>query len=150
MQLDHKAVEILKKVSTDPGMSLRVLCERIGLPQRNFYYRRARINDWLSAHGFAPLICDARRGVCVADDEATGILQQLGVIKAQHYKLSAEERRDNLLLHLCFCPDSAFIHHFSELNRVSRNTTLKDVSLLKQYLHCQQLTLVVDKKRVSY
>ncbi|MEZ2603966.1 BglG family transcription antiterminator [Kluyvera intermedia] len=147
MQLDHKAVEILKKVSTDPGMSLRVLCERIGLPQRNFYYRRVRINDWLSAHGFAPLVCDARRGVRVADDEATGILQQLGVIKAQDYKLSAEERRDNLLLHLCFCPESTFIHHFSELNRVSRNTSLKDISLLKQYLQCQQLTLVVEKKR---
>ena len=147
MQLDHLTVEILKKVSTEPGMSIKVLCERIGLPQRNFYYRRTRINDWLSAQGFAPLICDARRGVRVADDEAAGILLQLESINARHYKLSADERRVNLLLHLACRIQPAFTQHLSERNRVSRNTTLDDIALLKQQLLQQQLTLNVDKKQ---
>ncbi|MFN0466550.1 PRD domain-containing protein [Salmonella enterica] len=147
MQLDHLTVEILKKVSTEPGMSIKVLCERIGLPQRNFYYRRTRINDWLSAQGFVPLICDARRGVRVADDEAAGILRQLEVINAWHYKLSADERRVNLLLHLACRIQPTFTQHISELNRVSRNTTLGDIALLKQQLQQQQLTLSVDKKQ---
>ncbi|QMR43141.1 PRD domain-containing protein [Klebsiella aerogenes] len=147
MQLDHLAVEILKKVSAEPGMSLKVLCERIGLPQRNFYYRRSRINDWLSIHGFTPLICDARRGVRVSDDEAVRILRQLEVINAQHYKLSMEERRVNLLLHLACRIQPAFTRQLSEFNRVSRNTTLDDLALLKPYLKQQQLTLSVDKKR---
>ncbi|MDY3571629.1 PTS sugar transporter subunit IIA [Enterobacter hormaechei] len=147
MQLDHLAVEILKKVATEPGMSLNVLCERIGLPQRNFYYRRTRINDWLSAHGFAPLICDARRGVRVADDEAAGIMQQLGVINARSYRLSADERRVNLLLHLACRIQPAFTRHLSERNRVSRNTTLDDIAQLRQQLQHQQLMLSVDKKQ---
>ncbi|MGR7483947.1 PRD domain-containing protein [Klebsiella aerogenes] len=147
MQLDHLAVEILKKVSAEPGMSLKVLCERIGLPQRNFYYRRSRINDWLLIHGFTPLICDARRGVRVSDDEAVRILRQLEVINAQHYKLSMEERRVNLLLHLACRIQPAFTRQLSEFNRVSRNTTLDDIALLKPYLKQQQLTLSVDKKR---
>ncbi|EMC3524618.1 PRD domain-containing protein [Salmonella enterica] len=147
MQLDHLTVEILKKVSIDPGMSIKVLCKRIGLPQRNFYYRRTRINDWLSAQGFAPLICDARRGVRVADDEAAGILRQLEVINAQHYKLSADERRVNLLLHLACRIQPAFTQHLSGRNRVSRNTTLDDIALLKQQLQQQQLMVSVDKKQ---
>ena len=147
MQLDHLAVEILKKVATEPGMSLKALCERIGLPQRNFYYRRTRINDWLSAHGFAPLICDARRGVCVVDDEAAGIMQQLGVINAQYYKLSADERRVNLLLYLACRIQPAFTQQLSEYNRVSRNTTLDDIAQLKQQLQQQQLMISVDKKQ---
>ncbi|KGQ13368.1 Stationary phase-inducible protein CsiE [Beauveria bassiana D1-5] len=147
MQLDHLAVEILKKVSTEPGMSIKILCERIGLPQRNFYYRRTRINNWLSAQGFTPLICDAQRGVRVADNEAAGILRQLGVINTRHYKLSADERRVNLLLHLACRIHPAFTQHISELNRVSRNTTLDDIALLKQQLQPQQLILRVDKRQ---
>lgn len=147
MQLDYLAVGILKKVVTEPGMSLKVLCERIGLLPRNFYYRRTRINDWLSAHGFAPLICDTRRGVRVAEDEASGILRQLDVINAQHYKLSADERRVNLLLHLACRIQPAFTQHLSERNRVSRNTTLEDIAQLKQQLRQQQLMIFVDKKQ---
>lgn len=147
MQLDHLAVEILKKVATEPGMPLKALCERIGLPQRNFYYRRTRINDWLSAHGFAPLLCDARQGVRVADDEASGILHQLGVMNSQYYKLSACERRVNLFLHLACRTQPAFTLHLSERNRVSRNTTLDDIVQLRQQLQHQQLMIRVDKKQ---
>lgn len=147
MQLDHLAVEILKKVATEPGMPLKMLCERINLPQRNFYYRRGRINDWLIAEGFSPLECDARNGVRLAGNEAAAVINKLALIHSQHYKLSAEERRDNLLLHLACRAQPAFTQHLSELNRVSRNTTLDDLSLLKTWLQPQQLTLAVDKKQ---
>lgn len=147
MQLDHLAVEILKKVATEPGMTIKMLCERIGLLQRNFYYRRGRINDWLIAEGFSPLDCDARNGVRLAGNEVAAIIHKLAFIHGQHYKLSAEERRDNLLLHLACRAQPAFTHHLSELNRVSRNTTLDDLNLLKTWLQPQQLILTVDKKQ---
>ncbi|MGL4724635.1 MAG: PRD domain-containing protein [Scandinavium sp.] len=147
MQLDHLAVDILKKIAAEPGMTIKMLCERIGLPQRNFYYRRAKINDWLMAEGFSPLLCDPRHGVRLVEEDAREVLSKLSVLHGQQYKLSAEERRDNLLLHLACHPEPAFTHHLSELNLVSRNTTLEDLSLLKQHLQHQQLTLAVDKKQ---
>ena len=147
MQLDHLAVEILKKVATEPGLSTKMLCERMNLPQRNFYYRRARINDWLIAEGLKPLVCDPHCGVRLAEGEATEVLRKIGIIHGQHYKLNAEERRDNLLLHLACRTQPAFTQYLSELNRVSRNTTLDDISLLKKHLQQHQLTLTVDKKQ---
>ncbi|TNV12488.1 PRD domain-containing protein [Buttiauxella sp. B2] len=146
MQLDHMTVEILKKVAAEPGMTIKMLCEKIGLPQRNFYHRRTRINDWLIAEGFTPLICDAHRGVHLAKDEATGVLLKMADIHGQHYKLNAEERRDNLLLHLA-CHNQPASRHLSELNRVSRNTTLNDICLLKTHLQQHRLTLVINKKQ---
>lgn len=147
MQLDHLAVDILKKITAEPGMPPKLLCERIGLSQRNFHYRRSRINDWLTSQGFSSLQCDPLTGVRVAEEEAAAILHQLSAIHAQHYRLSAAERRDNLLLHLACRIQPAFTQQLSELNRVSRNTTLDDVRLLRQHLQTHQLTLEVDKKQ---
>jgi len=147
MQLDHLAVEILKKVATQPGIPLKTLCQRIGLPQRNFYYRRARLNDWLVAEGFSPLQCDSHRGVRLSDADAEDVLAKLGVIHTRHYRLSAEERRDNLLLHLACRMYPTFTQHLSKLNGVSRNTTLGDLKRLKGYLWQQKLNLLIDKKR---
>lgn len=146
MLLDHLAVEILKKVATEPGIPLKSLCERIGLPQRNFYYRRSRINDWLVAEGFSPLLFDAHNGVRLNDAEAERVLTTLSAIHARYYKLSADERRDNLLLHLACRTQPAFTQQLSELNHVSRNTTLDDLGVLKQHLQLQRLALSVDKK----
>lgn len=147
MKLDHLAVEILKKIATEPGMSTRMLCERMNLPQRNFYYRRARINDWLTTEGLMPLVCDPYGGIRLAGGEAAEVLRKIGMIHGQHYKLTAEERRDNLLLHLACRIQPAFTQQLSEFNRVSRNTTLDDISRLKKHLQQHQLVLAVDKKR---
>jgi Transcriptional antiterminator len=147
MQLDHLAVEILKKVATEPGMSTKMLCERMNLPQRNFYYRRARINDWLMAEGLMPLVCAPHSGVRLAEGEVAEVLRKIGIIHGHHYKLNAEERRDNLLLHLACRTLPAFTQQLSELNCVSRNTTLDDIGLLKKHLQQHQLTLTVDKKQ---
>lgn len=146
MQLDHLAVEILKKVAIEPGMPLKTLCERIGLPLRNFYYRRTRINDWLAAEGLSPLDCDAHSGVRLSEDDAKKVLAKLSEIHIRFYRYSADERRDNILLHLACRTQPAFTQHFSELNRVSRNTTLDDLRSLKQQLQHHNLNLSVSKK----
>lgn len=148
MQLDHLAVDILKRVAAEPGMSIKGLCERIGLAQRNFYYRRPRINDWLMAEGYAPLSCSGHQGLRLQADEIEAILRQLGVLYGHRYKLSAEERRDHLLLHLACSTTPLFTQHLSEINHVSRNTTLEDLHLLKIRLaENHALTLVVTKKQ---
>ncbi|ROP48961.1 BglG family transcriptional antiterminator [Enterobacter sp. BIGb0383] len=148
MQLDHQAVTILKKVAAEPGMSIKGLCERIGLAQRHFYYRRSRINDWLMEEGYAPLSCSGQQGVRLQAGETGAILRQLAVLYGHHYKLSAGERRDHLLLHLTCNATPLFTQQLSEINHVSRNTTLEDLHLLKRFLLDKHaLTLTVGKKQ---
>lgn len=147
MQLDHLAVEILKRVATEPGIPLKALCERIGLLPRNFYYRRTRIDDWLAAEGFSPLRCDAHYGVRLNEADVAKVVAKLSSLQTRHYKLRAEERHDNLLLHLACRIKPAFTQHLSELNSVSRNTTLDDLGIVKRHLQQQQLSLLVDKKQ---
>jgi transcriptional antiterminator/mannitol/fructose-specific phosphotransferase system IIA component (Ntr-type) len=147
MQLDHLAVNIIKKVASEPGLSLKTVCERVGLPQRNFYYRRSKIDDWLIHEGFSPLVCHPHQGVRLEEHEIDAILQKLETLDGQHYKLSNDERRDNLLLHLTCDPNPLFTQQLSAINHVSRNTTLEDLSQLKAALgHEHGLQLVVGKK----
>ena len=148
MQLDHLAVDILKRVATEPGMSIKELCERIGLAQRHFYYRRSRINDWLMAEGYAPLSCSDLQGVRLKAGEAGAIFRQIGALYGHNYKLSAEERRDHLLLHLACHTAPLFTQQLSESNHVSRNTTLDDLQKLRCFLQEKHaLSLTVSKKK---
>lgn len=148
MQLDHQAVDILKRVAAEPGMSIKGLCERVGLAQRHFYYRRSRINDWLLAQGYAPLSCSEPQGVRLNADETGAILRQIGVLYGHGYKLSAEERRDHLLLHLACHTAPLFTPRLSEINHVSRNTTLDDLHKLRSCLQEKHgLALIVSKKQ---
>lgn len=147
MQLDHLSVQILKKVATEPGIPLKALCQRIGLLQRNFYYRRTRINDWLVTEGFSPLFSDLHNGVRLHEADAEGVLAKLDTLHARSYKPCAVERRDTILLHLACRTQPAFISHLSALNYVSRNTTLDDLRTLKDRLLQQKLNLLIDKKQ---
>ena len=148
MQLDHQAVTILKKVATEPGMSIKTLCEGMGLSPRNFYYRRSRINDWLVVKGFTPVSCSDNQGLRLRVSETDAILRLLGGLYDQSYKLSAEERRDHLLLHLSCNTRPLFTQQLSDINHVSRNTTLEDLHVLKTCLQEKHaLTLAVSKKR---
>lgn len=147
MQLDHLAVDIIKKVAAEPGLSLKTVCERTGLPQRNFYYRRGKIDDWLIHEGFSPLVCHPHQGVRLDERDIDSILQKLETLDGQHYKFSTHERRDHLLLHLTCAPPPLFTQQLSAINHVSRNTTLDDLSQLKLTLeHEYGLQLVVSKK----
>ena len=147
MQLDHLAVDILKRVAAEPGMSIKGLCERAGLAQRHFYYRRSRINDWLVAEGYAPLSCSDPQGIRLKADETGAILRQIGTLYGHNYKLSAEERRDHLLLHLACHTAPLFTPRLSEINHVSRNTTLDDLHKLRCFLQEKHgLVLTVSKK----
>lgn len=148
MQLDHVAVEMLKKIAAEPGMSVRVLCERMGLAPRGFYHRRTCINDWLTAEGLTPLPDRAHQGLYLPENETREVIRKLGQLHGQHYKLSAEERRDHILLHLACSSSPLFTQHLSQINRVSRNTTLDDLTALKTFLsRGYPLSLSVTKKQ---
>lgn len=147
MQIDHVAVTLLKEVATEPGLTVKGLCQRTGLPLRHFYYRWGKINDWLRQHHFSPLSKHPREGVMLAKGEAEAILNQLASLSGSGYKLQAGERRDHLLLSLLTSHLPQFTRHLCQLNRVSRNTTLADIQLLKQQLQAGHgITLIASKK----
>lgn len=147
MQLDHLAITILKEVATEPGLSINDLCQRIGLPQRNFYYRWEKINDWLCQQHFSPLTRQSDTGLRFGLGESGHILAKLAQLVGADYKLRADERRDHILLFLVCRHDPRFSLAISQLNNVSRNTTLHDLQRLKTYLWREhRLTLSVSKK----
>ncbi|MGE9552016.1 PRD domain-containing protein [Erwinia amylovora] len=148
MQLDHLAITILKEVATDPGLSVDGLCQRIGLRQRNFYYRWGKINDWLSQQDFSPLTRLPDSGLRFGVGESGPILKKIAQLGGPGYKLRADERRDHILLFLVCSHVPQFTQSVSLLNHVSRNTTLHDLQLLKESLKREHgLTLSVSRKK---
>ncbi|CAM4044265.1 PRD domain-containing protein [Rahnella bruchi] len=150
MQLDRLAVDIIKKVAAEPGLPLRALCEKLCFPQRNFYYRKKKIDDWLIHEGFSPLLCDVHLGLRLDENEVGSILNHLTLLDKQDYKLCAEERRDHLLLHLICSSPPLFTRQLSEINNVSRNTTLDDLNTLKSVLQKQHHLLLKVSKKEGY
>lgn len=150
MQLDHLAVDIIKKVAAEPGLPLKTLCEKLSLPQRNFYYRRKKINDWLVHEGFSPLLADVHHGLRLDENEVGTILNHLTLLDKQSYKLCSEERRDHLLLNLVCSSVPLFTQQLSEINNVSRNTTLDDLNTLKSVLQKQHDLLLQVSKKEGY
>jgi mannitol operon transcriptional antiterminator len=151
MSLDARSSALLNQlVDASSFLSIKEITERMNVSRRTVYYDIEKINDWLEEQGLSK-IQQVRSGGLLLDEETKSeIPKRLQSLKSWHYEYSASERKSWLAIHLLTSESNLYLEHLMEKNRVSRNTTIEDLKVLKEELQNNDLSLKFDKKTGYY
>jgi mannitol operon transcriptional antiterminator len=147
MSLDQRSTAILSHlVNTESYVPVKEIMEKFKISRRTVYYDIDKINSWLTENQLKPV--DQVRGLGFGLDQETAkrIPEKIGLFKTWQYEYSAKERKGWLALYLLGRDSPLFLEDLAEKVRVSRNTTIEDLKVLKEEIERFRLALESDRK----
>jgi mannitol operon transcriptional antiterminator len=145
--LDQRRTAILSHlVNAESYVPVKELMEKFNISRRTIYYDIEKINSWLEENDLSPV--KHVRGAGFILEEATTLLipKKIELIKTWHYEYSAKERKAWLALYLLGRDTPLFLDDLMEKTRVSRNTTIDDLKVLKEEIRRFHLSLEFERK----
>ncbi|WP_110410616.1 helix-turn-helix domain-containing protein [Vibrio rumoiensis] len=143
MKLDSTSLIILKTITSTNKMSVIDISKELNMNKGSIYPRLEKINYWLKLHNLNELIPGDNSGLYVHGSERNRVIELIKDIDSE-YILQPHERVDNIIIYLVSSTKKIDISHLSELNGVSRNTTLNDIK--KVALNSYGFHIKYDKK----
>ncbi|CAM3925755.1 BglG family transcription antiterminator [Mesobacillus zeae] len=147
MSLDQRSTAILSHlIKAGTFVSAGELTEKFHISRRTVYYDIGKINDWLEDNQL-PIVKHVRSAGFILEEEAAiHAPEKLGHLKTWHYEYSAKERKAWLAIYLTAREKALFLDDLMEKTRVSRNTTIEDLKVLKAELERFELSLDFERK----
>lgn len=147
MSLDQRSAAILTQlINANSYLSIKELTERLNVSRRTVYYEIEKINYWLEGQGLAKVQHIRSAGLLLDEKTKSHIPNKMKSLQVWHYEYSATERKAWLAIYL-FSRDSAlFLENLTERVRVSRNTTIDDLKVVKDELLKFNLDLEFERK----
>ncbi|MEH7238817.1 BglG family transcription antiterminator [Bacillus sp. JJ1562] len=147
MSLDQRSTALLSYLlNTGSFVPLKEIMEKFKISRRTVYYDIEKINGWLEDNNLKPV--GQVRGLGFGLDQETSkhIPEKIKLVKSWQYEYSAKERKGWLALYLLGRDSPLFLEDLSEKVRVSRNTTIEDLKVLKEEIERFRLTLEFERK----
>ncbi|MDQ0252785.1 mannitol operon transcriptional antiterminator [Evansella vedderi] len=145
--LDQRSTAILTQlVNATSYLPVKVLTERFNVSRRTIYNDLEKINNWLKEQGLSPVQQVRSAGLIIDNETKIIIPKKIKKLEPWHYEYSAKERKSWLAIHLLGRDTELYLDNLMDLIRVSRNTTIEDLKVLKEELVKFQLKLEFDRK----
>ncbi|WP_370294320.1 transcription antiterminator [Rossellomorea marisflavi] len=129
--LDQRTANLLKLIVTSKQRTIKQLEHHTNCSRRQIYYDLEKINDWLATEQLPPIKNIRARGLSVNRDVKDRALKVLPTLLAEEMLPSYETRESMICLQLFLKADYLSLHHLTDYLRLSRNTVLSTVKLLK-------------------
>lgn len=147
ISLDQRSTAVLSHiVNAGSYVPVKELIEKFKISRRTIYYDIEKINSWLKENNLAPIKHLRGAGFSVEETTAAQIPEKIKVFKTWNYEYSAKERKAWLALYLLGSDTPLFLEHLMERIRVSRNTTIEDLKVLKEEIARFHLSLEFERK----
>ncbi|MDX6152539.1 BglG family transcription antiterminator [Marinococcus sp. PL1-022] len=145
MALDQRSLEILSNLlETEEPLSVSYLAGTFQVSERSIYLDLDKISHWMKENHFSGLGHQRSRGYFIEPFMKRAIAES-GILYQQEYIYSREERKSVIyLILISSVKDKWMVADFQELFRVSRNTVLDDVRLLREELKAWSLSISFD------
>jgi mannitol operon transcriptional antiterminator len=148
MALDQRSCSILNHlVHADGYVTIPFLTETFRVSRRTIYYDLDKIDDWLKERGYSPLKKIRNAGVYLEEKEKRKIQEDIKTLNERDYEYTTKERQAWIILHLMTTDRPVFIDDLAQLFRVSRNTIIEDIKILKNRLDGFQVALLSDRRK---
>lgn len=142
MTLDQRSVAILTELHDHNAfLSAQELADHFNVSRRTIYYDIEKINDWLEANQLDVVEYVRSQGFRLSKKTKEQLPQHLDLNFSAYYEWSPEERTAWILILLLLQGQPLFLDDLAALTKVSRNTTLVDISRLRKELMRFSLTL---------
>lgn len=146
--LDSRCQEILRHLLYASGyITVQELAGEKNISRRSVYYDICKINDWLEAHGVAPIIIERKKGIFITKehcDEVNALLKN--VSENSMYLFSPMERVKIIICTILKRSEPVFIENLINICQVSRNTIISDLKVVTTKLQEANLNLVYEHK----
>ena len=149
MEIDKRSKEVFKKIIQNPNVSSKDLSLEFELSRGQLNYTIDRINDYLEVKGLK-VISRTRQGKFLIDEEVIFEYRQIfnvSELSIDEYVLSMDERMYVTLLIILSREEYLSLDHLVDELDVSRNTILRDVKDLNNYLKEYGLSLHYDRSK---
>lgn len=148
MALDQRSCSVLHYLAHSEGtVTISFLTEAFRVSRRTIYYDLDKIDDWLKKQGYSPVKRIRGLGVVLEETERKSIREAIKHLRKRDYEYGTSERQVWIVLHLMTSDRPIFIEDFIRLFRVSRNTVIEDIKVLKNRLRSFHVSLMSDRKR---
>ncbi|MET3696256.1 BglG family transcriptional antiterminator [Bacillus oleivorans] len=147
MSLDKRSIAILSHlVEAKSYVPIKELMEKFKISRRTIYYDIDKVNGWLKENKLEPVKHVRGEGFKLEENTALQIPEKIKLFRTWQYEFSAKERKAWLALYLLGRDTALYLEDLMEKTRVSRNTTLDDLKVLKGEIERFHLSLDFDRK----
>lgn len=149
MEIDKRSKDVFKKIIQNPNVSSKDLSLEFELSRGQLNYTIDKINDYLEVKGLK-VISRTRQGKFLIDEEVIFEYRQIfnvSELSIDEYVLSMDERMYVTLLIILSREEYLSLDHLVDELDVSRNTILRDVKDLNNYLKEYGLSLHYDRSK---
>ncbi|MEH7387438.1 BglG family transcription antiterminator [Bacillus sp. JJ1521] len=147
ISLDQRSTAILSHlVNTESFVPLKELMEKFKISRRTVYYDIEKINGWLKENNLKPVNQVRGLGFGLEQETSKRIPEKIELFISWQYDYSAKERKGWLALYLLGRDSTLFLEDLAEKVRVSRNTTIDDLKVLKEEIERFHLKLEFERK----
>ena len=131
--LDTRSGAILQYiVHATSYVPMEEIAEKMSISKRTIYYDIKRIDGWLTHHKLPGIRHIQSAGLYLEESTKQAVPRLLQHLNPWQYDYSAKERRAWLAIHIMARSHNVLLQDLIEAIRVSRNTAINDLKLLRQ------------------
>lgn len=156
MQLNKRSVEILNYLfNADGFVKIEDIAKHYKLTDRAVRYNIDKIEDFLVKNGFSYFEREYNRGIRIKKDDGLeefirNLFSEKNIESRFQYTFSKDERIKYTAIKLLQSSQPLKVSYFQELFFISKNTMLKELDELEEYLKKSGLKLVRKQKYGIY
>lgn len=147
MSLDQRSTAILTKLlNTNSYLPLKELTQRLNVSRRTIYNDLDKINSWLEEQDLSKVQHIRSLGLIIDENTKLQIPKKIKKLKPWHYEYSVKERKAWLAINILGRDNELYLENLMEQVKVSRNTTIGDLKVLKEEIKKFNLKLKFERR----
>ncbi|MEC0181031.1 BglG family transcription antiterminator [Paenibacillus peoriae] len=151
MSLDERSSNILTKLlGSSSHISINELTSAFQVSKRTIYYDIEKINDWLKDNKLSPVYYVRSAGFHLDEDTRKQAPDKFSNIQQWNYEYSQKERKALIAVYIIGREKRVQLEDLINRTRVSRNTAIEDLRLLRSELQDFQTTLLCERHMGYY
>lgn len=151
MMLDKRSGAILRHiVYATSYVLIEELSMKLNISKRTIYYDIKKINGWLKYHNLSGIHHIQSAGLYLEEKSKEAIPTLLNDLNPWQYEYSAKERKAWLAIHIMARSRNVLLQDLIDGIRVSRNTTINDLKMLREELNLRFQLKINFTKQTGY
>jgi transcriptional antiterminator/mannitol/fructose-specific phosphotransferase system IIA component (Ntr-type) len=146
VELNQRAAKLLQSILYTPKMTIKELEKNLRCSRRQVNYDLQKINDWLQSRDLISIEYIRDKGFIINQSIRKDLEDILSTIDLPDYLPSQKDRADIIFIQLFIKKGYLSVNHFLDSIRMSRNTVLSDIQLLKGELEKEDISLTYNRQ----
>ncbi|RDW15338.1 BglG family transcription antiterminator [Oceanobacillus chungangensis] len=144
--LNQRAANLLNVILSNRIITINQLITKLNCTRRQVSYDLEKINDWLDSNNLPTIENVREQGIVVNPEVRSKIYELLPEVDMFSYLPSQDDRMRLIFIKIFAKNDYLSVNHFTNLIKMSRNTVLSDIQLLKEEIDTNDIELTYNRQ----